>query len=80
MIQVLLFASLADLAGERGVTLEVASGITVQQVWELLQSRYPRLASYSNRLLRSVNGSFATGDTLVNDGDEVAFFPPVSGG
>jgi len=80
MIQVLLFASLADLAGERDVKLEVASGITVQQVWELLQSQYPRLSGYSNRLLRSVNGSFATGNTLVNDGDEVAFFPPVSGG
>jgi molybdopterin converting factor subunit 1 len=80
MIQVLLFASLADLAGERDVKLEVASGITVQQVWELLQSQYPRLSGYSNRLLRSVNGSFAKSDTLVNDGDEVAFFPPVSGG
>jgi molybdopterin converting factor subunit 1 len=80
MIQVMLFATLAELAGERSVQLEMPSGTTVRQVWDLLQSRYPRLAGHSSRLLRSVNGSFANPDTPVNDGDEVAFFPPVSGG
>ena len=80
MIQVMLFATLAELAGERSVQLETPSGTTVRQVWDLLQSRYPGLAGHSNRLLRSVNGLFANPDTPVNDGDEVAFFPPVSGG
>jgi molybdopterin converting factor subunit 1 len=80
MVQVMLFATLAELAGERSVQLDMISGTTVSQVWDILQLRYPGLSGHSNRLLRSVNGSFANSDTPVNDGDEVAFFPPVSGG
>ena len=80
MVHVLLFATLADVAGEHRLQLELPSATTVQQVWDLLLTRYPRLAGHSGKLLRSVNGIFAASDRPVNDGDEVAFFPPVSGG
>jgi sulfur-carrier protein len=80
MVHVLLFATLAEAAGEHSLQLEIPSGTTVQQIWDLLLDRYPRLAGHARKMLRSVNGSFAAADRQVQDGDEVAFFPPVSGG
>ena len=65
--QVSLPATVRDLAGLRA--LLVARGGSWAQ--ELAQGRQVRAA---------VNQAMAAGDTALADGDEIAFFPPVTGG
>jgi molybdopterin synthase sulfur carrier subunit len=77
-VRVLYFASLRDEAGREDETLEVASG-SFAQVYEAARVRHgfslPR-----ERLRVARNGAFAEWDEAANDGDEIAFIPPVSGG
>ena len=65
--QIALPASVRDLEGLRA--LLIARGGAWEQ--ELAPGRPIRVA---------VNQTMAVGDAQVNDGDEVAFFPPVTGG
>lgn len=79
MIQVLLFAGLREAAGVERVTLPVDVG-SPAGAFDLLCRRYPALVGYRERLLVAVNQAFADWNAPLQDGDEVAFFPPVSGG
>lgn len=74
------FAGHRDITGRTEEIVALAPGATVGALWELLAARYPRLAGYRGRLLYAVNQEFATTETALADGDEVAFIPPVSGG
>jgi molybdopterin converting factor subunit 1 len=79
-ITVRLFARLRDLAGAGELTRELPAGATVASVWARLAEEFPALAAYGPSLSSAVNADYARMDTLVSDGDEVAFLPPVSGG
>ena len=79
-ITVRYFAGHRDITGQTEERLELEPGATVGSVWELLIARYPRMSGYSGRQLYAVNQDYATLETEVRDGDEVAFIPPVSGG
>lgn len=79
-IKVLFFASMADAAGTREKAVE-ATGITdVISVFDRLAGECPALESYRSSVLLALNSEFARPSSPVRDGDEVAFFPPVSGG
>lgn len=77
-------AHLRLFAGARvaaGISRDVVPGATVGQVLEAAASRYG--SSFADVLARSrvwLNGEPATGDDPVDDRDEVAVLPPVSGG
>ncbi|RRR65591.1 MAG: molybdopterin converting factor subunit 1 [Candidatus Viridilinea halotolerans] len=79
-IRIRFFAGHRDIVGQAELSLEVQDEATIGMVWEDLCVHYPRLAGYSGRILFAVNQQFATATTLLADGDEVAFIPPVSGG
>jgi molybdopterin converting factor subunit 1 len=80
-IQVLLFATLKDLAGEKKIDLSLpGENTSVKHVRQQLIVRYPDMEANMKVALASVNEEFAFDADTVNDGDEVAFFPPVSGG
>ena len=75
-IKVLLFASLREEFGLSEVALEATEIRTVSDVWNrLCEGRQVTI-----RVLNSVNMEYAEPDAPVSDGDEVAFFPPVTGG
>lgn len=76
MIQVRYFASLKDRLGRDGDTLPAAGIETVIDVWKKANAGEP----LPDRVLYAVNMDYANADTPVIDGDEVAFFPPVTGG
>ncbi len=80
-ITILLFATLKDLAGANRVTLELpGESATVDVVRTALVERFPDMQANLKVANASVNQEFAFGSDVVNDGDEIAFFPPVSGG
>ena len=75
-IQVRFFAGLRERTGisEREVT--VPENTTVAQVWSLLVEKEP----LSDNVLAAKNMEYVEFDSQLADGDEVAFFPPVTGG
>jgi len=75
-IKVLFFASLREQLGQSEVVLPIEPGETVSQVWERVSEGH----SVATRVLHSINMQYVEPDAPVNDGDEVAFFPPVTGG
>jgi molybdopterin converting factor subunit 1 len=79
-IRVLFFATLADIAGLHEITLESAGLPDVNSVFVRSARDFPALEAHRKSILFAVNSEFARPETPVHDGDEVAFFPPVSGG
>lgn len=79
MVTVKLFAAAADAAGRRVLEGDWA-GLTTEQLMQHLQQEYPGLARLTPVLSIAVNREYAPGDRVLNDGDEVALIPPVSGG
>lgn len=80
-IKVLFFATLKDLAGQKQVAVTVSdSQASVESVRAVLIDQFPHMASNLKAAVCAVNEEFAFDDETINAGDEVAFFPPVSGG
>ena len=81
MVKVLFFAALKDIVGAGSLHFQVSSpDTTAQQVWTSLVNTYPDLGRYQEAVQVAVNRKLADRDVLISDGDEIAFFPPVSGG
>jgi len=79
-VRVRFFAGHRDIVGQPELTCALEPGATVESLWEQLVTDYPRLRGYTGRLLYAVNQEFSDYATTLQDGDEVAFIPPVSGG
>ncbi|MFQ5850645.1 MAG: molybdopterin converting factor subunit 1 [Candidatus Binatia bacterium] len=79
-VKVKIFAALRERVGASEITKELGEGSTVRDLWEAVQRDYPKLAPVGMRLLYAVNQDYVEADHVLEDGDEVAFVPPVSGG
>jgi len=75
-IKIRYFASLGDKLGRQEDQLQAEGNITVTEVWRLATNNEPMPPN----LLMAINQEYAEANQAVNDGDEVAFFPPVTGG
>ncbi len=80
MLNIRLFATLRDAAGRSQLEWEWREPLTVEALFENLVRDHPRLEAYRSSLLVAVNEEYSAWDRPLSDGDEVAFFPPVSGG
>lgn len=78
--EIRLFASLKDRAGRDRIEVSVEQPATVQDLISAVGRAYPDLALALPTMLVAVNKAFAEPTTTLEAGDEVAFFPPVSGG
>jgi sulfur-carrier protein len=76
MNKVLFFAHLRDAVGEESVSINFM-GKTVAEVKVVLSVTY---GINLDTVMTAVNEEFAGDDDVLNDGDVVAFIPPVSGG
>jgi len=79
-VKVRLFARLREIAGAGELTREVPDGATAQDAWTALAREFPALADYGRTISCAVNESYSKLAIPLQDGDEVAFLPPVSGG
>ncbi len=75
-IQVRFFASLRERMGRADAELEAGTASTVSEVWAAVAGG----ETMPDNLLMAINQDYVQAHNSVKDGDEVAFFPPVTGG
>jgi molybdopterin converting factor subunit 1 len=79
-VTIRLFARLREIAGDGELKRELPRGATTKTAWDTLTQEFPGLAAYRSSVSCAVNEEYAAFTTTLNEGDEVAFLPPVSGG
>jgi molybdopterin converting factor subunit 1 len=79
-VRLRFFASLREQLRMSEREIELPERATVRRIWNDLCAEHPGLERFGASVSFAVNREYADGDTDVNDGDEVAFIPPVSGG
>jgi molybdopterin synthase sulfur carrier subunit len=77
-VEVKFFARCREIAGAKQKELELEEGMKLKDLKELLMQEYPDLKNL--KLLVSLNHAYANPEATLNDKDEIAVFPPVSGG
>ena len=75
-VHIKYFASLRETIGRSHDDVPFTNKTTVEEIWNLATENMQR----PERLLVAVNQEYASFTKEVRDGDEVAFFPPVTGG
>jgi molybdopterin converting factor small subunit len=79
-VPVALFARYREAVGRGRVEVDVAEGATVEDVWTALAAAHPVLIRYRPHTLFAVGTDYVEPDRPVRAGEELACFPPVSGG
>ncbi len=79
-VQIRLFASLRQAAGAGMLTRSLPAGATVADLLQTLTAEFPSLPGAAGAIYAAVNRVYAGQETILQDGDEVGLFPPVSGG
>jgi len=79
-VRVLFFGAARDAVGDAEIDFTLNSPATTETARSQILSAYPDLQRYGNSLLLAVNQEYAQSDREIQDGDELALFPPVSGG
>ncbi len=75
----LCFGIARDITGQRMLQRPATPGLTAGELQQTLLREYPDFQTLASLKL-AVNQSYATEDTPIAAGDEVAIIPPVSGG
>ncbi len=79
-VKVRLFATLRQQAGWSEQTIQAPSGSTLGDLFALLMQATPGMKLAGRAVYAAVNQNYAKMDRVLQEGDEVAIFPPVSGG
>jgi molybdopterin converting factor subunit 1 len=79
-VTVRLFAMLRERAGTAELSAEVPEGWTVAAVESIVVQRHPEISDLLSKSAVAVNRAYASRQTVLHDGDELALIPPVSGG
>lgn len=77
MNKVMFFAHLRDQVGEESIRI-AAAGKTVAELKGMIAEQYA--GAKFDTVMAAINEEFAANDEVIQDGDEIAFIPPVSGG
>ena len=79
-VRVLFFGAARDVVDANELELSLDAPATIGSAFETLAARFSELERFGRSLLFAVNQEYATRDTRLNENDELAVFPPVSGG
>ncbi len=75
-VKVKYFASLKQSLGRSEEQMELDNGMTVSELWQQLSGN----ELLPEKIMTAVNMEYVKSDTVLKQDDEVAFFPPVTGG
>ncbi len=75
-IKLKFFARIRDEAGIDSAELEYVEGLTTADIWKQVVDG----KDYPESIMIAVNMAYVSGEPVLKVGDEVAFFPPVTGG
>jgi MoaE-MoaD fusion protein len=79
-IRVLFFGAARDVVDTNPLDISLDAPATVGSAFRHLAGRFAQLEQFGRSLLFAVNHEYATPDTQLKENDELAVFPPVSGG
>ena len=79
LVTVVFLASYREIAGTATARIALAAGSTVAELIAQVCAQFPGLPD-SDRIVAAVNNDYRDHDYVLDDGDEVALIPPVSGG
>jgi molybdopterin synthase catalytic subunit len=79
-VRVLFFGAARDAVGQAEVDFVLHGAPTASTAFASVLEKFPELTRFGRSLLFAVNQEYAQADREVHDGDELAVFPPVSGG
>ncbi|HLK67821.1 MAG TPA: molybdenum cofactor biosynthesis protein MoaE [Bryobacteraceae bacterium] len=79
-VRVLFFGMLKEFVGRSGEDCDFPEGSDLGAVFADYAQRYPPLKEFASSIVIARNQEFAALSTRLEEGDEVAFLPPVSGG
>ena len=79
-IHILFFAAYREFLGQGDLTLQLPEGATVEDLLRILRDRGGGFTMLPTNPVVAVNREFAPLERELEDGDEVAFVPPVAGG
>lgn len=79
-VRVLFFGAARDVVDTNPLAVALDAPATVAGAFQQLVTRFPQLERFGRSLLFAVNQEYATPDTPLKEDDELAVFPPVSGG
>ncbi len=82
MITLKYFASLKSIAEKEEDQLDIENPITLDQLSDIISKTTPKMGEMirEKKVLITINQEMASVDTIIHEGDEVAFLPPFSGG
>lgn len=80
IVHVLFFGAARDAAGGEEIDFTLNTPADTKSARSQILSAYPDLQRFGNSLLFAVNQEYAQPNQEIHDGDELALFPPVSGG
>ncbi len=80
IVQVKLFAAARQAVDRESVEVELDQVSTVRDLRHALVQQYPALAQWEPHLLIAVDQQYARQEDAIAPGQEIACFPPVSGG
>ena len=78
-LRVLTFGIARDITGTSNLAVEMSDGTTVGELKSHLLAQYPQFESLS-ALFIAVNAEYEEDHAILQERDEIALIPPVSGG
>ncbi len=79
-VRVVYLGMLREIAGHEREVVELRDTATAGELYAELQQRTPKLQDFRGAIALAINYEYADGSAALQDGDEVALIPPVSGG
>lgn len=80
VIRVSYFAIYQELMQKDSEEVQVRDGLSVGQLFQMLTSHLKNQERLLTSTVFAINSDYAAVETVLKDGDEVVFIPPVSGG
>ncbi len=78
-MKVLAFGIVKDIFNNSSIDIDVDRNLSIGKLKMLLEERYPRLNQLGSYMI-ALNNEYASMNDVINEGDEIAIIPPVSGG